>query len=60
MKLVYVISKYTKPNSNYKLHIPNPHEHGQPVCGRMLFTIEFTEGERPTCKNCLKVLSMYI
>jgi len=56
MKLVYVISKYTNPNSNYRLHIPNAYNHNMPLCGAKSFSIEFTEGQ-PTCKKCLKLLA---
>ncbi len=57
MKLVYVISKYTNPNSDYKLHIPNPDNGDLPMCkSKRAFTIEWTKAEKPTCKKCLKIL----
>lgn len=58
MKLVYVISRYTTANSNYKLHIPNPCNGNMPLCSsKKAFSIEFTEGEKPTCKKCLKIIN---
>ncbi len=57
MKLVYVISRHTTPNSNYKLHLPNWLNGGMPLCGAKSFSIERTKGEKPTCKKCLKYLS---
>jgi len=53
MKLVYVISKYTTENSNYKLHLSYAGTN-QPYCqshGRS-FTTEVTDGIAPTCKRC--------
>ena len=55
MKLVYVISKHTSTNSDYKRHIPNSYNHDKPVCGAKSFSIEYDKGE-PTCKRCLKIL----
>lgn len=55
MKLVYIVSKYTNPNSNYKLHIPDPYNNSMPLCSsKKAFSIEFVEGGKPTCKKCLK------
>lgn len=59
MKLVYVVSKYTNPNSDYKLHIPDPNNNGMPICrSRKAFSIEFVEAKKPTCKKCLKVYTL--
>lgn len=57
MKVVYVVSKYTSPWSNYKLHLPD--RGGRPVCGagERSFSAESVEG-RPTCKKCLKLLKV--
>lgn len=57
MRLVYIISKHTSPNSSYKLHIPNSYKNDMPLCGAKSFSIEFTEGDKPTCKKCLKYLN---
>ncbi len=56
MKLVYIVSKHTTANSDYKLHLPNFVFGGQPLCKshQRSFSIEFTEAEKPTCKRCLK------
>lgn len=56
MKLVYVISRHTTPNSNHRLHIPNPYNQDMPMCGAKSFTIEHTDTPLPTCKKCLKLL----
>ena len=54
MKLVYVISRYTNPNSDYKLHLPD--SNNMPICrSKKAFSIEFVEAEKPTCKKCLKI-----
>lgn len=55
MKLIYVIGKYTNPNSNYALHLPDPN--GQPLChSKQAFTTEWADAPQPTCKKCLKLL----
>lgn len=57
MKLVYVISKYTNANSNYKLHLVN--NAGQPWCNsnKRSFSVEYVFGGTPTCKKCFKAWS---
>lgn len=58
MKLVYVVSKHTNANSDYKLHIPDPYNKLKPMCrSRESFSAEFVEGIKPTCKKCLKILN---
>ncbi len=54
MKLIYVISKLTTTNSNYKLHLSYANTN-QPYCRRhgRSFTTEVTDGRLPTCKVCL-------
>ena len=61
MKLVYVIySRHTTANSNYKLHLPasavDPNFTDLPFCfsHTRCHSYEITEGEKPTCKKCLK------
>lgn len=55
MKLVYVISKHTNPNSDYKLHLPDPYNN-KPICrSKRAFSIEVTEADKPTCKRCLEI-----
>lgn len=54
MELLYVISKHTTANSNYKLHLRNILT-GQPWCKSHLrsATVETAEASKPTCKRCL-------
>ena len=59
MKLVYVVSKYTSANSNYKRHIPDIHNNDKPLCGAKSFSIEYDEGQ-PTCKRCIKIAKDYL
>lgn len=53
MRLVYVISKHTTENSNYRLHIPHPYTN-MPLCGAKSFSVEYTEAPKPTCRKCLR------
>ncbi len=56
MKLVYIIGNHTTATSSYRLHIPNHLNYNYPICGAKSFTIEFAEGDKPTCKRCLKMI----
>ena len=54
-KCVYIITRYTNPNTSYKRHILNAE--GKPLCkadSRSHGTYEFTE-EQSNCKRCVKI-----
>jgi hypothetical protein len=52
IEVLYTVSRYTNPNSNYVRHIPD--WQGRPMCGQKSRAgFQHQQGE-PTCKRCIK------